>query len=426
MAIYHLTTKIVARSKGHSAVAAAAYRARMEITNERTGEVWNYSRKSGDVLFTGIYLPKDAPEWMQDRAQLWNAVEFSEKRKDAQVARDFIIGLPHELTEEQQRYALQDWVRENFVRKGYVADVAIHRPGEEGDQRNTHAHVLVTMRSVEGGQFAAKKERSADRLADLEQWRESWEKIGNRHLTRHGHTATLDRRSLDAQGIDRLPQIHIGKDATEMERKGIQTDRGDTMHEIQSENLARDLKKKFGHKVTGHELERPAVTAPEMKMEPLDQPKVTEPESPWEGREPPPRAPKGQGILATIWSLARTSGAAIAGMIFGSSRSVPTLPQESEPFRNDDGLLAAQEPSGKAQEGQEAGLGPKQGGDALERLEELTDAAMTDKTAPPPLTRELTMVEKLQDRGKRQLAEELARPTREQQRQIKRDLDLDL
>jgi ATP-dependent exoDNAse (exonuclease V) alpha subunit len=230
VAIYHLNVQIITRSKGHSAVAGAAYRSRSSLRDERTGETHNYSRKADELLFEGIYAPKDAPGWASDRAQLWNHVEAFEKRRDAQLAREFVIALPQELTLEQNSYALQDWVRENFTRKGLIADVVIHAPGDDGDQRNTHGHVMVVMRKLDGATFAAKKERTADkaeRQGELETLRASWERLGNRHLERHGFAPTLDRRTLLAQGIDRVPTFHLGKDATALERKGVATELGD-------------------------------------------------------------------------------------------------------------------------------------------------------------------------------------------------------
>jgi hypothetical protein len=244
LAIYHLTAKVFSRGKGHSAVAAAAYRSRSGIEDERTGRIHDYSRKSAEVLFAGVYAPQGAPDWARDRAQLWNHVEAFEKRRDAQLAREFEVALPSELSLEQNRYALQDWVRENFTRRGLIADVAIHAPGKGGDERNIHAHVLVVMRKLDGSEFAAKKERTADsaeRKAALENLRESWERIGNRHLERHGHAPTLDRRTLLAQGSDRPATIHLGKDATAMERRGEATELGDhnrTVHDIQIIDLA--------------------------------------------------------------------------------------------------------------------------------------------------------------------------------------------
>lgn len=223
MAIYHFHAGMISRAKGQSAVATAAYNARDHLTNERTGEVKDFTRKDG-LLFSGIYAPKDAPAWAQDRGQLWNHAEAAERRNDTQIARKYEVALPHELTDEQRRYLVQDFVRENFTRKGYAADVSIHAPDKDGDARNFHAHILVTDRRLTAEGFAEHKaERQqtfGQRKAELEQLRESWERIGNRHLERHGFEPTLDRRPLEAQGIDREPQIHIGVHAQAMERRG--------------------------------------------------------------------------------------------------------------------------------------------------------------------------------------------------------------
>jgi hypothetical protein len=248
VAIYHLTAAVVSRGNGHSSTAKAAYNARMRIEDERTGIVHDYSRHPSQVLWTGLYTPKDAPEWTQDRAQLWNHVEAFEKHRSAQVARTIEISLPHELTLEQQRYALQDFIRENFTRKGLIADAAIHAPAPGTDDRNVHAHIMFVTRKLDGTEFCNRKADRADslkafkanQLAELEGWRASWEKIGNRHLERHGHEPVLDRRTLEAQQIDRAPGIHMGKKALQMEARGIQTDRGDMAREAANQNEARE------------------------------------------------------------------------------------------------------------------------------------------------------------------------------------------
>jgi ATP-dependent exoDNAse (exonuclease V) alpha subunit len=239
MAIYHLSAQVFSRGAGHSAVHAAAYRARANLTDERTGLKHDYSRKAEELLFEGIYAPKDAPEWTRDRQQLWNHVEAFEKRRDAQLAREFNIALPWELTLEQNRYALQDWIRDNFTRKGLIADAVIHAPSADGDERNMHAHVMVVLRKLDGTEFAAKKERAEsieERKDELEALRESWERIGNRHLERHGYEPTLDRRSLLDQGIEREPSVHMGKSATAIEREGKPSELGDVNREISADN----------------------------------------------------------------------------------------------------------------------------------------------------------------------------------------------
>lgn len=250
MAIYHLAVKIVSRGQGHSATAAAAYRARGEIVDERTGKRHDYSNAydcGADLLFEGIYRPRGAPAWTGDRAALWNHVEMFEKRKDAQLAREFEIALPHELTDEQNRWLVQDFVRENFTRRGYVADVAIHSAHEYGDARNAHAHVLTTLRRIEGEEFAATKDRDLNSREQIAQWRESWERHANHHLARHGHDARIDRRTLEEQGIDRAPQRHLGKAAAALERDGIPTEAGDhnreaARHGVAQTGIAADMR----------------------------------------------------------------------------------------------------------------------------------------------------------------------------------------
>jgi ATP-dependent exoDNAse (exonuclease V) alpha subunit len=247
MAIFSLNASVISRGKGHSTTAAAAYRARCAIMDERTGQLNDYSRKHGDLAFEGLYAPKDAPAWSIDREQLWNAVERMEKRKDARLARDFKIALPHELTPEQNRWLVQDFVRENFTRKGYVADVAIHAPHEQGDDRNIHAHILVTDRQLTPDGFTATKDRAIQSKDYLQGLRESWEHLANRHLERHGHEARIDHRTLEAQGIEREPGLHMGKDATAAERHGRTTERGERQDAITARNrtvqeLSRELK----------------------------------------------------------------------------------------------------------------------------------------------------------------------------------------
>lgn len=251
MAIYHFEAKVISRSDGGDAVRKAAYNARALLTNERTGEQHDYRRKGG-LLFSGLYLPAGSPDWANDRSALWNAAEQAEKRSDSTIARHYIVALPHELTDEQRRWLVQDFVKENFTRKGYAVDVCIHAPDEDGDDRNYHAHILVSDRRLTADGFAPdKKERqlkAAERKAELLAQRQSWEKIGNRHLARHGHAPTLDHRTLEAQGIDREPTKHVGVHATAMERQGKRTERGAAKKSIEARNGLRaeiaDLKEK--------------------------------------------------------------------------------------------------------------------------------------------------------------------------------------
>ena len=157
MAIFHLTAKVISRGKGQSAIAAAAYRSGERLRDEQADEQKFYQARAERIEFTAIMAPKDAPEWAHDRNQLWNHAERAEKRKDAQLAREIEIALPHELTAQQREWLVKDFAREAFVRKGYAVDIAIHAPDKTSDERNHHAHIMVTMRTLEDG-FAAKKD----------------------------------------------------------------------------------------------------------------------------------------------------------------------------------------------------------------------------------------------------------------------------
>ena len=223
MASYHLSVHPnISRGRGQSLVRAAAYNARARLKDERTGRVWDY-RRYGGVLFEGIYAAR-APDWARDLAQLVNAIERSELRRDAQLAMNIDIALPHEQTLEQNRRLVQDFVREQFMRAGYAAHVVIHAPDPEGDQRNVHAHVLVTLRKIGPEGFARTKaeqqERYRNRSEFVEQLREKWEALANRHLARNGIDARIDRRSLQRQGVKRTPGQHRGPALTAMERRG--------------------------------------------------------------------------------------------------------------------------------------------------------------------------------------------------------------
>ncbi|MFZ1302157.1 MAG: MobQ family relaxase [Candidatus Microsaccharimonas sp.] len=217
MAIYHFSASVIGRSSGRSATAAAAYRSGGVIPDERTGETHDYSRKSG-VEGTLILAPDAAPDWAQDRAALWNAVEVAEVRKDAQVAREITVALPAELSAAERRALVEDWARTELVGRGMVADVAFHEPHREGDQRNHHAHILLPTRSIgpEGFGPKVREWNSKDQLAG---WRESWAEAQNRALERAEVQERVDHRSLVAQGRGDLPTRHLGPAATALERQ---------------------------------------------------------------------------------------------------------------------------------------------------------------------------------------------------------------
>ncbi|MCF2525406.1 MobQ family relaxase [Bradyrhizobium sp. G127] len=228
MASYHFSAQAVKRSEGRSVVAMAAYRAGEKLRDERRGVDADYTRRRG-VVHAEIIAPEGSAEWLLDREKLWNGVEKSEVRRDAQLAREINMALPCELTDEQRLVLVREFVAAQFVSLGMVADFAIHAPvAEKGDDpRNFHAHVLLTMRQAGGGGFRRVKTREWNSDAMLAKWRAAWAEHQNRVLRERGHAVKVDHRSLEVQRVeavarreprlaaelDRLAEIHVGPKA---------------------------------------------------------------------------------------------------------------------------------------------------------------------------------------------------------------------
>ena len=242
MAIYHFSMKPVSRAKGRSAVASMAYRAGEKLTNERDGITHDYTAKQG-VEHAETVLPEGVnADWARDRSDLWNAAEFAEKRKDARVAREFEIALPHELSAEQRLEATREMAQELADRYGAAVDFAIHLPHSAtgatsaGDVRNHHAHILMTTRQVteEGLSDKTYLERENKwllahdlpttdmQLLDL---RQRWEGIANERLAMAGLDIRIDHRSHMARGLEIAPTEHMGVHASQMERRGLDVSR---------------------------------------------------------------------------------------------------------------------------------------------------------------------------------------------------------
>lgn len=201
----------------------------------KISRVWAYNP---GVEHVEIIAPAGAPAWVHDRARLWNAVEAGEKRKDAQLARDIELALPHELTPVQRLDLVRGFVASAFVSQGMVADIAIHAPcRRDADERNHHAHILLTMRAIGGDGFGPKV-RAWNDVAKLEAWRAAWAEHVNGALAEAGENARVNHRSLAAQGIDREPTIHLGTAVVELAARGIETDRGEVAREIEAINTA--------------------------------------------------------------------------------------------------------------------------------------------------------------------------------------------
>lgn len=204
MAIYHLSAKIIGRSDGRSSVAAAAYRSGEAIRDERTGTLHRFGR-AHRIVHREIVAQDGTPSWATDRASLWNAVEQGERRKDAQLSREFELGLPRELDLPQQIELVRGWLAETATPHGVLADVCIH---DEGDG-NPHAHVMTTLRAVDpSGEGFGPKLRHLNR--DIDIWREAWAAHANAALERAGSRARIDHRSHEARGLDERPTVKIG------------------------------------------------------------------------------------------------------------------------------------------------------------------------------------------------------------------------
>ena len=219
MASFHLAVKTVGRSVGRSATAAAAYRAGVEIADERTGIVHDYTRKQG-IEHREIVAPVDAPDWVQDRSALWNAAERAETRKNSTVAREYEIALPAELSADERRDLALDLAREISARHGVAVDVAIHAPGRQGDQRNHHAHLLTTTRRI-GAEGLGEKSRELDQKTsgEVERWRGRFAEMQNAALERAQVAERVDHRSHQRRGVEGEATVHMGPGVMAMERR---------------------------------------------------------------------------------------------------------------------------------------------------------------------------------------------------------------
>jgi len=246
MAIYHLSMQIISRSKGQSVVAAAAYRSGEKLHDERTDEQKFYARHVQPE--TMILTPSNAPEWMKDRNRLWNEVEKVEKRKDSQLARELNIALPIELSHDQQKELVQSFAQNEFVQKGMVADIAIHRD----DTNNPHAHIMLTMRNLSedgfgkknrdwNADFANAKENNHGYIKNSKSClsiREQWANYANQALEQAQVNERITHLSHEKRGLEILPMVHLGHVAHDMEKKGKKTDRGQINRDRQDYNKA--------------------------------------------------------------------------------------------------------------------------------------------------------------------------------------------
>ncbi|MEN3165600.1 MobQ family relaxase [Tistrella mobilis] len=238
-AYFSMRVEVVSRGCGQSAIAAAAYQARACFTDPRTGQQHDYRAGAGEVEHLEILAPRDAPDWVHARLELWTRAEGAEKRKDAQTARRLRVTLPREFSREERIAIVRAYVQEHFVSRGMVADIAWHNDtARDGSGAQPHAHILLTMRPLEGDGFARKKSRhdtlSAAQARDhpnahwvegdgwvtnpdswnlkslYESHRAGWEHAVNQVLAMKGIATRIDRRSYAEQGKPYKPQPYLG------------------------------------------------------------------------------------------------------------------------------------------------------------------------------------------------------------------------
>ena len=268
---FHFSVNIISRGKGKSAVASAAYISGEKIKNEWDGVTHDYTRKE-KVLVKNIILPDHIPKEFNDRSTLWNKVEMAEKNSNAQLARQFIIGLPKELSLSENKNLVERFIKENLTSQGMIVDYAIHDESQDKNG-NIHCHIMTIMRPInEKGEFLAKskKEYILDEKGEkvlnkngkpktrkvelttwndkgnVEKWRENFSNLCNEYLAKNKIEKRVDHRSFKRQGIKQIPTIHLGASASAMERKGIRTEKGDINREIKRQN---ELLKNIGNEI---------------------------------------------------------------------------------------------------------------------------------------------------------------------------------
>ena len=259
----HTHVDIITRSKGASVIAKAAYNSRDKLQDEYYGKTHDYSKKT-DLVFSKIFLPEHIPKEFSNREYLWNEVEKIEKSKNSQLARNLLFELPRELNEQDRIKLISEFIEENFTSKGMIADCSIHNPLASDHEEQPHAHILLTLREMDsegkwkpkcrkeyildenGEKIKLKSGNYKSRKVNLndwnepdkaKEWRENFSKKANEYLARNNINKRIDPRTFKEQGREELPQIHLGTSSYQMEKKGIQTERGNQNRKIIALNL---------------------------------------------------------------------------------------------------------------------------------------------------------------------------------------------
>ena len=250
MALFHFHVGQVKRSAGQSAIESAAYRAGEKLYSEYYGQFSDYTRKGG-VVHTEILLPPHAPREYADRQTLWNAVEDVERNKNAQLAYSFDIALQNEFSTEENIALARQFLLDNFVSRGMIADFAVHQPDKKDGIPNPHFHVLCPIRPLnpdgtwgakqrrvyrKDGKFDAVPTTDWGKPETLEAWREAWAALCNAKFEEKGLPDRIDHRSYERQGVEQHPTVHEGVAVRQMEARGLVTNKGERNRWIKSAN----------------------------------------------------------------------------------------------------------------------------------------------------------------------------------------------
>ena len=184
--------KPIGRSRKKSAVASAAYISRSRLKDEETGKIHDYRNKGSKALFAKIYTPDKVPEWAHNAQQLWNNVQRRENRKNSQFARSIQFSLPHGLSHQQMEALVNDYAK-NFTNEGMIAHIAVHIPEPDSDQRNYHAHLLLTLRRLDENGFVGNKVREWNERSLFQTWRENLALECSKQLAIAKQTQTAQR-----------------------------------------------------------------------------------------------------------------------------------------------------------------------------------------------------------------------------------------
>ena len=233
MAIYHFSIKNIGRSNGRSAVAAAAYRSGEKLVDSVYGKEQDYTKKTG-IEYKNIYVPSHANENLLDRQTLWNEVEKSELKKNgdlkttARLAKEFEIAFPHEVDADTRKRMLDELAQTLVKNHNVIVDAVIHAPHTKSgsDERNYHAHIMFTTRSInEQGELGKKAREFNDDGKNLTlAYRELWANMVNQELEQIGTQERVSHLSYSDLKYDLEPTIHEGSKITQLRRQGIDTE----------------------------------------------------------------------------------------------------------------------------------------------------------------------------------------------------------